>query len=124
MLCHTHNMGPELSCWLPHCRSQVPETVLTGSTLVTLTCTGCKGAEGCLHYALEGPPASRSHFRMEGPQLQVSRAMGSTQCPASPDLGSPVGQWGPSDRMCCHTESQARVSWAPCSPRPSFTAKL
>ncbi|NXD63398.1 CDHR4 protein, partial [Eolophus roseicapillus] len=52
--------------------SQVPETVLPGSTLVTLRCTGCKGAEGCLQYALEGPPASRSHFRMEGPQLQVS----------------------------------------------------
>ncbi|XP_061202964.1 cadherin-related family member 4 isoform X4 [Neopsephotus bourkii] len=52
--------------------SQVPETELPGSTLVTLRCTGCEGAEGCLHYALEGPPASQSHFRMEGPQLQVS----------------------------------------------------
>uniref|UniRef100_A0A8C6N6A9 Uncharacterized protein n=1 Tax=Melopsittacus undulatus TaxID=13146 RepID=A0A8C6N6A9_MELUD len=50
MLCHTHNMGPELSCWLHHCRSQVSETALPGTTLVTLRCTGCKGAEGCLHY--------------------------------------------------------------------------
>ncbi|XP_030357173.1 cadherin-related family member 4 isoform X3 [Strigops habroptila] len=55
--------------------SQVPETLLPGSTLVTLRCTGCEGTEGCLQYALEGPPASRSHFHMEGPQLQVSTTL-------------------------------------------------
>ncbi|KAM8994420.1 cadherin-related family member 4 [Ara ararauna] len=55
--------------------SQVPETMLPGSTLETLRCTGCEGAEGCLQYTLEGPPASRSHFRMEGPQLQVSTTL-------------------------------------------------
>ncbi|OPJ80746.1 cadherin-related family member 4 isoform A [Patagioenas fasciata monilis] len=52
--------------------SQVPETMSPGSTLVTLRCTG---AEGNLHYALEGPPASRSHFRMDGPQLQVNTTL-------------------------------------------------
>ncbi|KAK4815108.1 hypothetical protein QYF61_015591 [Mycteria americana] len=52
--------------------SQVPETVSPGSTLVTLRCTDPAGAEGGLRYALEGPPASRSRFRMEGPRLQVN----------------------------------------------------
>ncbi|XP_061314208.1 cadherin-related family member 4 isoform X3 [Pezoporus flaviventris] len=65
----------ELSCVPAIFVSQVPETELPGSTLVTLRCTGCEGAEGCLRYALEGPPASRSHFRMEGPQLQVSTTL-------------------------------------------------
>ncbi|NXK77611.1 CDHR4 protein, partial [Amazona guildingii] len=55
--------------------SQVPETMLPGSALVTLRCTGCEGAEECLQYTLEGPPASRSHFCMEGPQLQVSTTL-------------------------------------------------
>lgn len=83
LLCPGHR-GQELSHWLPHCRSQVPETVSPGSTLVTLRCTDPTGTEGSLRYALEGPPASRSRFRMEGPQLQVSGAMGSPQ-----DLGEP-----------------------------------
>ncbi|KAK2534363.1 Cdhr4 [Columba guinea] len=52
--------------------SQVPETMSPGSTLVTLRCTG---AEGDLRYALEGPPASRSRFRMDGPQLQVNTTL-------------------------------------------------
>lgn len=64
--------GTELSHWLPHCRTQVRETVSPGSTLVTLRCASPAGAEGSLSYALEGPPGSRSRFRMEGPQLQVS----------------------------------------------------
>ncbi|NXD77555.1 CDHR4 protein, partial [Halcyon senegalensis] len=51
---------------------QVPETISPGSTLVTLRCTDSTGTEGPLRYALEGPPASRSHFHMEGPQLQVN----------------------------------------------------
>ncbi|NXT38854.1 CDHR4 protein, partial [Pelecanoides urinatrix] len=55
--------------------SQVPETVSPGSTLVTLRCTDPTGAEGGLHYALEGPPASRSRFRMEGPRLQVNTTL-------------------------------------------------
>lgn len=60
----------------------MPETVSPGTTLVTLRCTDPTGAKDCLHYGLEGPPASLSRFRMEGPQLQVSRARGSAQ-----DLG-------------------------------------
>ncbi|XP_064579873.1 cadherin-related family member 4 isoform X3 [Zonotrichia leucophrys gambelii] len=52
--------------------SQVPETMSPGSTLVTLRCTGSTSADGCLHYALEGPPSSLSHFCMEGPQLKDS----------------------------------------------------
>ncbi|NXL11981.1 CDHR4 protein, partial [Mesembrinibis cayennensis] len=55
--------------------SQVPETVSPGSTLVTLRCTDPTGTEGSLRYALEGPPASRSRFRMEGPQLQVNTTL-------------------------------------------------
>lgn len=62
----------------------MPETVSPGSTLVTLRCTDPTGANGSLHYALEGPPASRSRFCMEGPRLQVSGATGSAQ-----DLGEP-----------------------------------
>ncbi|NWW94737.1 CDHR4 protein, partial [Rhynochetos jubatus] len=60
---------------LPHHRSQVPETVSPGSTLVTLRCTDPTGAEGHLRYALEGPPTSHSHFCMEGPQLQVNTTL-------------------------------------------------
>ncbi|NXS42328.1 CDHR4 protein, partial [Balaeniceps rex] len=55
--------------------SQVPETVSPGSTLVTLRCTNPTGAEGHLHYALEGPPAFCSRFRMEGPRLQVNTTL-------------------------------------------------
>ncbi|NWW47731.1 CDHR4 protein, partial [Pedionomus torquatus] len=55
--------------------SQVPETVFPGSTLVTLRCTDPIGAKDCLHYALEGPPASLSHFHMEGSQLQVNTTL-------------------------------------------------
>ncbi|NXE85134.1 CDHR4 protein, partial [Cochlearius cochlearius] len=55
--------------------SQVTETVSPGSTLVTLRCTDPAGTEGSLRYALEGPPASRSRFRMEGPQLQVNTTL-------------------------------------------------
>ncbi|NXS98076.1 CDHR4 protein, partial [Jacana jacana] len=54
---------------------QVPETVSPGSTLVTLRCTNPSGAEDCLRYALEGPPASLSHFHMEGPRLQVNTTL-------------------------------------------------
>ncbi|NXL35942.1 CDHR4 protein, partial [Glaucidium brasilianum] len=53
--------------------SQVPETVSPGSTLVTLRCTDSSGTEGSLHYALEG--SSASHFRMEGPRLQVNATL-------------------------------------------------
>ncbi|KAM9227002.1 cadherin-related family member 4 [Leptosomus discolor] len=53
--------------------SQVPETVHPGSTLVTLRCTNSTGTDGYLHYALEGAPAS--HFRMEGPRLQVNTTL-------------------------------------------------
>ncbi|NXC05183.1 CDHR4 protein, partial [Orthonyx spaldingii] len=55
--------------------SQVPETVSPGSTLVTLKCTDSTGTDGCLHYALEGPPSSSSHFCMEGPQLKVNTTL-------------------------------------------------
>ncbi|NXS51462.1 CDHR4 protein, partial [Brachypteracias leptosomus] len=55
--------------------SQVAETVSPGSTLVTLRCTDSTGSEESLHYALEGPPASHSQFRMEGPQLQVNTTL-------------------------------------------------
>lgn len=89
--------GQELSRWLPCRRSQVPETVSPGSTLVTLRCTDSTGTEDSLHYALEGPTASRSRFRMEGPQLQVSGAAGSAQAAGKPrprgaqrDRGDPL----------------------------------
>ncbi|XP_065605575.1 cadherin-related family member 4 [Cyrtonyx montezumae] len=55
--------------------SQVLETVSPGSTLVTLRCTDPAGDEGSLHYTLEGPQVSRSHFHMEGPQLQVNTTL-------------------------------------------------
>ncbi|NXP67863.1 CDHR4 protein, partial [Chloropsis cyanopogon] len=55
--------------------SQVPETVSPGSTLVTLRCTDSTSTDGCLHYALEGPPSSRSHFCMEGPRLKVNTTL-------------------------------------------------
>ncbi|NXX18068.1 CDHR4 protein, partial [Podargus strigoides] len=55
--------------------SQVAETVSLGSTLVTLRCTDPAGAEGGLRYSLEGPPLSRSRFRMEGPRLQVNATL-------------------------------------------------
>ncbi|NXC64911.1 CDHR4 protein, partial [Aleadryas rufinucha] len=55
--------------------SQVPETVSPGSTLVTLRCTDSTSTDGCLDYALEGPPSSRSHFCMEGPQLKVNTTL-------------------------------------------------
>ncbi|NXE12868.1 CDHR4 protein, partial [Lophotis ruficrista] len=55
--------------------SQVPETVSPGSTLVTLRCADPAGAEGSLRYTLEGPAASRSRFRMEGPRLQVNTTL-------------------------------------------------
>ncbi|XP_050760855.1 cadherin-related family member 4 [Gymnogyps californianus] len=66
--------------WAPSCVpaisvSQVPETVSPGSTLVTLRCTDSAGTEDSLHYALEGPSASLSRFRMEGPQLQVNTTL-------------------------------------------------
>ncbi|NWS57095.1 CDHR4 protein, partial [Chunga burmeisteri] len=66
--------------WAPSCVpaifvSQVPETVSPGSTLVTLRCTDSTSTEGSLHYALEGPSASCSRFRMEGPQLQVNATL-------------------------------------------------
>ncbi|NXU21434.1 CDHR4 protein, partial [Pardalotus punctatus] len=55
--------------------SQVPETVSPGSTLVTLRCTDSTSTDGCLHYALEGPPSSHSRFCMEGPQLKVNTTL-------------------------------------------------
>ncbi|NXR77645.1 CDHR4 protein, partial [Pycnonotus jocosus] len=55
--------------------SQVPETESPGSTLVTLRCTTSTSTDGCLHYALEGPPSSLSHFCMEGPQLKVNTTL-------------------------------------------------
>ncbi|NXE39245.1 CDHR4 protein, partial [Ptilorrhoa leucosticta] len=55
--------------------SQVPETVSPGSTLVTLRCTDSTSTDGCLHYALEGPPSSHSHFCMEGPRLKVNTTL-------------------------------------------------
>ncbi|NXT19959.1 CDHR4 protein, partial [Syrrhaptes paradoxus] len=55
--------------------TRVPETVSTGSTLVTLWCTDPTGGRGSLRYALEGPSASRSRFRMEGPRLQVNTTL-------------------------------------------------
>ncbi|NWW14554.1 CDHR4 protein, partial [Oreocharis arfaki] len=55
--------------------SQVSETMSPGSTLMTLTCTDSTGTDGCLHYALEGPPSSCSHFCMEGPQLKVNTTL-------------------------------------------------
>ncbi|NXX60913.1 CDHR4 protein, partial [Scopus umbretta] len=65
--------------WAPSCIpalsvSQVPETVSPGSTLVTLRCTNPTNTKG-LRYALEGPPASLSHFHMEGPRLQVNTTL-------------------------------------------------
>ncbi|NXP23601.1 CDHR4 protein, partial [Scytalopus superciliaris] len=66
--------------WAPRCVpaifvSQVAETVSPGSTLVTLRCTDSTGTDEHLRYALEGPPASRSHFCMEGPQLKVNTTL-------------------------------------------------
>ncbi|XP_051649131.1 cadherin-related family member 4 [Manacus candei] len=66
--------------WAPRCVpaifvSQVPETVSPGNTLVTLRCTDSTGTDECLHYALEGSPASRSHFCMEGPRLKVNTTL-------------------------------------------------
>nr|XP_038041675.1 cadherin-related family member 4 isoform X2 [Anas platyrhynchos] len=55
--------------------TQVRETVSPGSTLVTLRCASPAGAEGSLSYTLEGPPGSRSRFRMEGSQLQVNTTL-------------------------------------------------
>ncbi|NWV34080.1 CDHR4 protein, partial [Grantiella picta] len=55
--------------------SQVPETVSPGDTLVTLKCTDSTSTDGCLHYALEGPPSSLSRFCMEGPQLKVNTTL-------------------------------------------------
>ncbi|NXQ59402.1 CDHR4 protein, partial [Anthoscopus minutus] len=55
--------------------SQVPETVSPGSTLVMLRCTDSTSTDGCLHYALEGPPSSLSHFCMEGPRLKVNTTL-------------------------------------------------
>ncbi|XP_061864447.1 cadherin-related family member 4 [Colius striatus] len=55
--------------------SRVPETVSPGSTLVTLRCTDSAGTEGRLRYALEGPSAFCSRFRMEGPRLQVNTTL-------------------------------------------------
>nr|XP_009679064.1 PREDICTED: cadherin-related family member 4 [Struthio camelus australis] len=55
--------------------SQVPETVPPGRTLVTLRCTDPTSTSGSLHYAVESAPASRSLFRMEGPQLQVNTTL-------------------------------------------------
>ncbi|XP_039590125.1 cadherin-related family member 4 [Passer montanus] len=54
--------------------SQVAETESPGSTLVTLRCTPTS-SDRCLHYALEGPPSSRSHLCMEGPQLKVNSTL-------------------------------------------------
>ncbi|NXK88556.1 CDHR4 protein, partial [Formicarius rufipectus] len=66
--------------WAPRCVpaifvSQVAETVSPGTTLVTLRCTNSTGTGEYLRYALEGPPASRSHFCMEGPQLKVNTTL-------------------------------------------------
>ncbi|NWW34745.1 CDHR4 protein, partial [Panurus biarmicus] len=55
--------------------SQVPEIVSPGSILVTLRCTDSTSSDGCLHYALEGPPSSLSHFCMEGPRLKVNTTL-------------------------------------------------
>ncbi|NXG53197.1 CDHR4 protein, partial [Psilopogon haemacephalus] len=55
--------------------SWVPETEPPGSTLVTLRCTDSSGTERHLQYTLEGPPASRSSFHMEGPQLKVNTTL-------------------------------------------------
>ncbi|XP_062441908.1 cadherin-related family member 4 [Rhea pennata] len=55
--------------------SQVPETVPHSSTLVMLRCTDPANANGSLHYAVEGAPASHFLFRMEGPQLQVNATL-------------------------------------------------
>ncbi|NWW69295.1 CDHR4 protein, partial [Ifrita kowaldi] len=55
--------------------SQVRETESPGTTLVTLRCTDSTSTDGCLHYALEGPPSSHSHFCMEGPQLKVNTTL-------------------------------------------------
>ncbi|NXS35490.1 CDHR4 protein, partial [Pomatostomus ruficeps] len=55
--------------------SQVSEAMSPGSTLVTLRCTDSTSTDGCLHYALEGPPSSRYHFCMEGPQLKINTTL-------------------------------------------------
>ncbi|NWY21027.1 CDHR4 protein, partial [Aphelocoma coerulescens] len=67
-------------CQAPRCVpaifvSQVLETVSPGTTLVTLRCTDSTSTDGCLHYALEGPPSSHSHFCMEGPRLKVNTTL-------------------------------------------------
>ncbi|NWX27688.1 CDHR4 protein, partial [Notiomystis cincta] len=67
-------------CQAPRCVpaifvSQVPETMFPGSTLVTLNCADSTSSDGCLHYALEGPPSTLSHFCMEGPQLKVNTTL-------------------------------------------------
>lgn len=87
-----------------------------GSILETLRCTGSTSTDGCLHYALEGPPSSRSHFCMEGPQLKVSRAMGSAQVESKASPRSPVGQVEPCD-MCCHARFWGRASQGSLLPR-------
>ncbi|NXA04976.1 CDHR4 protein, partial [Sapayoa aenigma] len=66
--------------WAPRCVpaifvSQVPETVSPGSTLVTLRCTDSTGTDEGLHFALEGPAVSCSHFCMEGPRLKVNTTL-------------------------------------------------
>ncbi|NXP70685.1 CDHR4 protein, partial [Ramphastos sulfuratus] len=69
----TDQQGP--SCVPAIFMSQVPETASPGSTLVTLRCSDSSGTERHLHYALEGPPASRSSFYMDGPRLQVNTTL-------------------------------------------------
>lgn len=86
--------GMELSHRPPRCRTQVRETVSPGSTLVTLRCASPAGAEGSLSYALEGPPGSRSRFRMEGSQLQVSRARPGEPLPGAQGPSSTFHQAG------------------------------
>lgn len=68
------------------------ETVSPGSPLVTLRCTDPAGDEGSLRYTLEGPPGSRSHFHMEGPQLKVCGARAGEP---------PLGERGPSGTQQC-----------------------
>lgn len=119
-LCCPQVMGQRLSCWLPCHRSQVSETVPPGSTLETLRCTDSTSTDRGLHYALEGPPSSLSHFCMEGPQLKVSGAMGSAQVDSQPRPRSPGGQVGPCD-TCCHASFWGRAS---CSPRPAHSPCL
>lgn len=124
--------GQKLSRWPPHRRSQVPETMSPGSTLVTLRCTG---TEGDLRYALEGPPASRSRFRMDGPQLQVSGSVGSSLDPAGrqQDRGDPLTcavtlgpQLGLPGALCPSqpARSSASLPPAPLPAQPCGTPRL